>query len=339
MKLRILRADCLDVIKTFPDNHVDSIVTDPPYGLNIGNNDWDTKDPKTILWKECLRVLKPGGFLLAFGGCRVYHRLASNIEDSGFVIHPMIAWVYGSGFSKAANLEKILNKNGVNDAEKWKGWYYGLQTLRPTIEPICMAQKPYEGATCESIQKWGVGAINIDGCRVGDRTLVAHKVLPQLGMFNCREEVGKPRDQPKENFSDHSDITKPPRVGRFPSNLIHDGSEKAMELFPETVASKKGTSRDLDCTVARFYYCAKVSKSERGENNIHPTVKPVALMSYLCKLVTPPGKTILDPFMGSGSTGIACKMLGFGFIGIEKEKEFFDTARSRISKSCKIEAG
>ena len=440
--------DCLDVLRTMADNSIDAIVTDPPYGLSFMGKRWDYDVPDEAVWRECLRVLKPGGHLLAFAGTRTQHRMAVRIEDAGFEIRDMIAWVYGSGFPKSLDVSKAIDRqrhdteqvyqvtawirsardaagksnrdiddafgcngmgrhwtdvpptgkqpavptldqipklldvlgltlddvpddireliwtlNGnkgqpgaawyerevvgqklVNGAEGTAGGYangiasiagydvnrrreiditapatpaakawHGWGTaLKPALEPITVARKPIVGTVANNVLTWGTGGVNVDGSRIP-----------------C--ESGQ---------------------GRFPANLIHDGSEEAVLGMGES---------------SRYFYCAKASKRDRDEGcegleerearrygeqaqgpspqqtprtsvnqrNHHPTVKPTDLMRYLCRLVTPPNGTVLDPFMGSGSTGKAAILEGFRFIGIEREAEYLEIARARIDHVTK----
>lgn len=365
--------DCLAVLKTMPDASVDSIVTDPPYGLAFMGKKWDYDVPSVEIWAECLRVLKPGGHLLAFAGTRTQHRMAVRIEDAGFEIRDMIAWVYGSGFPKSLDVSKAIDKAagakrkvvGPNPnsrpnmvrveasvlaprvdapltapatkaARKWQGWG---TALKPALEPITVARKPLIGTVAENVLAHGTGALNVDGCRVpgaleGDPT--------RFAKTDGGEFIYKFDNAPTVRAE-----------GRWPANLIHDNSEEVVGLFPVTGASKAaprggtnpnpmdwGKSRpdgqiakghnDNGGSAARFFYCAKASKRDRGEGNSHPTVKPTDLMRYLCRLVTPPGGTVFDPFMGSGSTGKAAKLEGFNFIGIELDVDYLKIALARI---------
>ena len=482
----IIHGDCLEVLRGMEADSVDSIVTDPPYGLSFMGKKWDYDVPSVEIWAECLRVLKPGGHLLAFAGTRTQHRMAVRIEDAGFEIRDMIAWVYSSGFPKSMNLDRkrgevfcgcegtgkqesecvmrpmrdedvpqtinhsekcgevlwpSLQEQGAPaegwkelsdaeirgressvegwcDAEKtkgelygsslcasaglgvangkggwlhngtspcngsdvrvssdkngscgsfrpqsieqspiepgpvsnergsqaWRGWQIcsgcskpiipkGLGTaIKPALEPITVARKPLVGTVAENVLKHGTGALNIDGCRVAT---------------DDGENRARPPRTPNEilgggkganlTASEHND------AGRWPANLIHDGSEPA-ELLGDA---------------ARFFYCAKASKRDRDDGlegfpekphyteahakpnragresqtrpNHHPTVKPTDLMRYLCRLVTPPKGTVLDPFAGSGSTGKAAVLEGFNFIGIEREAEYVAIAKARIN--------
>lgn len=363
----IILGDCLVELKKLPENSVDSIVTDPPYGLSFMGKKWDYDVPKVEVWIEAIRVLKPGGHLLSFGGTRTYHRMVVAIEDAGFEIRDMVSWVYGSGFPKSLNLKAVMPGFGT--------------ALKPAVEPICLARKPLSEKTVASnVLKWGTGGINIDGCRVGTETLVNEYCAKKEGYMSDGEGASGGA------FSKDGSNTV---VGRFPANLLHDGSDEVVGLFPNTksgvikpytekpqnpssfnFAGRKKPAFDYadPGSASRFFYCAKSSKSERnrglegmgekenahstygihsdeglewnGRNpenrsrkmaNHHPTVKPIALMRYLCRLITPKGGTVLDPFMGSGSTGIGAELEGFNFIGIEREEEYVKIAESRIA--------
>jgi len=363
----IHNGDCLQVLRTLPDCSVDSCVTDPPYGLAFMGKKWDYDVPSSEVWQECLRVLKPGGHLLAFAGTRTQHRMAVRIEDAGFEIRDMIAWVYGSGFPKSLDVSKAIDKaagaereryeraafggtfsddNGTtygtalsNDpateaAKQWQGWG---TALKPSLEPITVARKPFTGTVAENVLQHGTGALNVDGCRVGTDIVKTQHTRKQKG-----SSVGWHPEATGETTS---------HTGRFPANLIHDGSEEVVGLFPETAPSKQseGVSRkngvlkhqgenarpshntferttELEGytdsgSAARFFYCAKADPSER-RNSKHPTIKPVALMRYLVRLVTPPGGVVLDPFAGSGTTIEAARLEHCRAIGIEREAEY-----------------
>jgi DNA modification methylase len=421
LKVQLHNGECIEVMRSMPDNSVDALVTDPPYGLSFMGKKWDYDVPSEEVWRECLRVLKPGGHLLAFAGTRTQHRMACRIEDSGFEIRDMIAWVYGSGFPKSLDVSKAIDKSngdpnrlhkftawmrstgltarqldeltGTNmgghyltkasqpaiptpelwevirpqcrdvpswvdelveriqaerevvgqsrivpdakvtrphfaaiagdgsasreyfdtspttpAARQWQGWG---TALKPALEPITMARKPFTSSVAANVVEHGTGAINVDGCRVSD----AH-------------------------------------AGRWPANLIHDDGDDVQQVLGDA---------------SRFFYCPKASKSDRDEGleempevhrvngnkwtdqdyrvingerpetaesgprkNIHPTVKPTDLMRYLCRLVTQPGGVVLDPFMGSGSTGKAAVLEGFRFVGIERDETYFEIAKRRI---------
>ena len=322
--INLLNGDCLEQMKTLPDNSVDSIVTDPPYGISFMAKKWDYDVPKVKVWKEAMRVLKPGGHALIACGTRTQHRMVVNIEDAGFEIRDVVSWIYGSGFPKSLNIHK-------KDERCPEGWG---TALKPACEFFTLARKPLsEKTVAANVLKWGTGGINIDGCRAGSETLPKQKAgQAKIGTF------------------DRQDMVTPERQGRFPANLIHDGSQKVLELFPETKPSRIGKPRGTkkkglfanskfnkvgkehndSGSAARFFYCPKASKKDRDEGNHHPTVKPTALMQYLCRLITPTGGVVLDPYMGSGSTGKAAVQEGFSFVGCELDEDYYKIAKSRI---------
>jgi DNA modification methylase len=351
---KVYCGNCLDVMAAIPDNSIDSIVSDPPYGLSFMGKKWDYDVPSVEIWAECLRVLKPGGHLLAFAGTRTQHRMAVRIEDAGFEIRDLIAWVYGSGFPKSLDVSKAIDKaagaerevvgdkldrpgyhlkghsggeafgHGIASttpktrlaaalitapateaARQWAGWG---TALKPALEPITVARKPLIGTVAANVLAHGTGALNVDECRVGTDGGTRGTDFAKTGLLGIG---GK------------ATITQL-NAGRWPANLIHDGSDDVAGLLNDA---------------ARFFYCAKASKRDRDEGNSHPTVKPTDLMRYLCRLVTPPGGTVFDPFMGSGSTGKAATLEGFSFIGAEMQKEYFDIAASRIGKKGSIQQG
>lgn len=368
--------DCLEILSAMPEMSVDAIVTDPPYGLSFMGKKWDYDVPDEAVWRECLRVLKPGGHLLCFAGTRTQHRMAVRIEDAGFEIRDMIAWVYGSGFPKSHDVSKAIDRAAgaerevvertrrdagsksdhafehsrsleyditapaTPEAQQWSGWG---TALKPALEPITVARKPLIGTVAENVLRYGTGAINVDGCRVGRRA---------DDQSRWSHTGSKASDNRAMSGGNYARDPQPDAAGRFPANLIHDGSEEVVGLFPErdgavsngtkgttgssgiynkgwvAVAQKPG--RADSGSAARFFYCAKASKADRDEGNHHPTVKPTDLMRYLCRLITPPGGIVLDPFMGSGSTGKAAVLEGFSFIGIERELEYIEIARARI---------
>jgi site-specific DNA-methyltransferase (adenine-specific) len=300
---------------------------------------------------EALRVAKPGAHLLAFGGTRTFHRLTCAIEDAGWEIRDCLMWVYGSGFPKSLDVSKAIDKaagaerkvvgrtrksvasmapgegNFSDDAYQWrpefdrtspatdaaKQWAGWGTALKPAWEPIILARKPLEGTVAENVQKWGTGALNIDGCRIeGERGSGV------WGSSNTTCQDGRTFNASPDGEEYRSEQHL---AGRWPANLLHDGSDEVVGMFLGAV---------------RFFYCAKASKAERGPGNTHPTVKPIDLMRYLCRLVTPPGGTVLDPFMGSGSTGKACVLEGFGFIGIDNVPEYVEIARRRIEGTAPL---
>ena len=492
--MTVLHGDCLELMPILGENSVDSIVTDPPYGLSFMGKDWDHGVPGVHFWQEALKVLKPGGYLLAFGGTRTFHRLACAIEDAGFEMRDTIMWVYGSGFPKSLDVSKAIDKAGgkptppgfaawikaeretkgltakdlcergkfykninhgglisnwesglgfpnaeqfnllcdllelpfdrreevqrevlgwrqvapgvafsnegptelpitipaTDAARQWEGWG---TALKPAYEPIIVARKPLDGTVAANVLKWGTGGLNIDGCRVGDEVLPAQTAgQAKLGTFV------------------RHDMVTPERTGRWPANLIHDGSDEVLAGFPDSKGQLADAKTDGACkfgnvyspmrygrkdepsadsdnegavgfkmkpgarrldsgSAARFFYCSKASKADRDEGleafedkvlamsnqakaeqargnlhqgesgmstgkvrkNNHPTVKPTDLMRYLCRLVTPPGGLVLNPFTGSGSTGKAAKREGFSFIGIELQAEYVEIAKARIA--------
>lgn len=314
MLTEILCGDNLPILREMPDNSVDAIVTDPPYGLSFMGRKWDYDVPSVELWAECLRVLKPGGHLLAFAGTRTQHRMAVRIEDAGFEIRDMIAWVYGSGFPKSLDIGKAV--------KEWDGWG---TALKPALEPITLARKPLDERTiAANVLTWGTGGVNVDGCRVEGEI---NNATPYKYTGNNGNSLGQASERLRTNGSG----ARSP-LGRFPANFIHDGSDEVVRLFP---VQPSGKNDGKMVSAARFFYCAKASRSEReagleGDKCTHPTVKPIALMRYLCRLVTPPGGIVLDPFTGSGTTGCAATLEGFGFVGIEREAEYAEIARRRV---------
>ena len=381
--MRLIQGDCLEVIKTLPDNSVDSCVTDPPYGLKFMGKKWDYNVPTVEQWQEVYRVMKPGAFLLSFGGTRTYHRMVVNIEDAGFEIRDQIQWLYGSGFPKSLDIGKAIDRaagvertegkriwkgglrhsnklgggsdqeNGTTsllkydtpatpEAEQWDGWG---TALKPANEPICLARKPLsEKTVAANVLKWGTGGLNIDGCRVGTEELSYVSDMSRMQKWS--------KEQGARLYTDGFKSGALPKTvtGRWPANVIHSGEDEVVGLFPNVGGpwgkDSKGESHGEGSmfgiggvnsqnelrgresgSAARFFYVAKASKAERGEGNNHPTVKPLKLMCYLCRLVTPPGGTVLDCYVGSGTTGVAAQIEGFDFIGIDKD---IDIATRRI---------
>lgn len=420
MNKQLIVGDCLEELDRLDENSVDAIITDPPYELNFMNKGWDNAGVSfnKNTWEKCLRVLKPGGYLLAFGGSRTFHRIACAIEDAGFEIRDTIMWIYGSGFSKSMNIglaldkkkgveskvvgtktqtgakskltQQLINNGGFSDPNptvfevkeaqnEWRGWG---TCLKPAFEPIIVARKPFKGTLVDNILEYGVGGLNIDECRI------AHNEPQKFTNRNPKDgEVFNTDTSGYDNTKNHIASASP--NGRFPANIIHDGSEEATRDMPKTKGCqgkgfKKGDYKSSavnttfsrgDCvpyndsgSASRYFYCAKASKKDRDEGldkfelrqttdgsirnnfetankfgansamrrNIHPTVKPTALMQYLVRLVCPKGSVILDPFMGSGSTGKAIayenreRNAGYSFIGIEQNPEYVEIAKARI---------
>lgn len=361
-RVTLYPGDCLDVLASLPENSIDSAVMDPPYHLTsiverfgadgakptkadgatgvykrsaagFMGKQWDGGDIafQVATWEAVKRVLKPGGYILAFASTRGFWRMSVAIEDAGFITHPLIAWVFGSGFPKATRLK----------AEGYDGWRYGGQALKPAIEPIYMGQKPFSEKTgTANVLLHGTGAINIDGCRVGEED-------------TRRLKSGGANDFPHEDDSwNPAPVVVGSASGRWPANLIHDGSEDVLVAFPEapgqqrevneTFAPKQGTAvygdygprptvtpRDDGGSAARFFYSAKADADDRIGSK-HPTVKPVDLMRYLVRLVTPPGGTVLDCFAGTGTTGEAAWREGFNAVLIEREPEYQQDIAERM---------
>ena len=385
--------DAFDVLPELPDESVHAVVTDPPYGLAFMGRDWDDFEPKEYQewcerWaREVKRVLKPGGHLLAFSGNRTHHRLFTGVEDAGFEIRDTLTWHYGSGFPKASDVSKTIDKradaerevvgtkanqpgyadtesNGkirptehaggydgyldetapaTDAAKKWDGWKTGL---KPATEFVVMARKPYDGATVDSVLENGTGALNIDGCRVegGERPNREHDHDDDRDLFNVNSDIrpGKAKGTTTE--------------GRYPANVVFDEttadaldrevgeletgggdkSDKKEYTKDQPVPRDENKGKIYERTKggpSRYFYTSKASRSERTEGgaiqNDHPTVKPGDLMEWLIRLVTREGQVVLDPFTGSGTTCMAAKGLGRGFIGIERQAKYADIARVR----------
>lgn len=382
MSNKLHHGDCLEVMPTLDADSVDAIISDPPYGLSFMGKAWDHGVPGEVFWREALRVAKPGAHLLAFGGTRTFHRLTVAIEDAGWEIRDCVMWVYGSGFPKSHDVSKAIDKAAgakreqgkagrysarrpknyvvaniggfmgtlgsstnalvtapaADAAQQWNGWG---TALKPAFEPIIVARKPLIGTVAANVLAHGTGALNIDECRMG--THGKRFESPRGGIWTTDGDA-------KAKLVDNP-------LGRWPANLIHDGSDEVTAGFPDAGGhglGTKGAKYTMNNTVygkgwadraptghndtgsaARFFYCAKASKADRDDNNNHPTVKPTALMQYLCKLVTPLNGIILDPFMGSGSTGKAATLERFNFIGIDLSAEYVAIAQARIDAATK----
>ena len=390
----IINGDCVEEMKKLDDNSVDSIVTDPPYELGFMGKSWDSTGIayNIDVWREALRVLKPGGHMLAFGGTRTYHRMASAIEDAGFEIRDMMQWLHGSGMPHGQDISKAIDKklgvtrevigqshngsgaqpNKLNnhahgdtgigyadgsgkifditapasdEAKQWSGWN---THLKPSCEPMVLARKPIsEKTVADNVMRWGTGGINIDDSRI------YRDPNDKSGWSVTGSKESENRAMSGKNYARNP---KPDNAGRFPANVLLDETAAAIldeqsgtltsgkvspagykgeytgniygkfahnQLNPASVYGDSGGA-------SRFFYCAKASKRERGDGNVHPTVKPLKLMEYLVTLVTPPNGTVLDPFAGSGTTGIAAKNKGFNFVGIEQDEHYCEIARRRI---------
>lgn len=355
MSVTVHHGDSRDVLKSLADASIDSVVCDPPYALvSIGKRfgaegaaaaqvgktgayarasagfmgqRWDTGETAfdPAFWAEVLRVMKPGGHLIAFSGTRTYHRLVCAIEDAGFEIRDQIGWLFGSGFPKSHN-----------QSGEWEGWG---SALKPAWEPIVLARKPLIGTIAANLEAHGTGALNIDASRIAGESTARQN----------RAEMGYHGGNIADEYVTGSD------KGRWPANVIHDGSEEVVGAFPESDGSgpprtlkRNPGHRDGDWgmnaasgdeavlrgagsgSAARFFYSAKADAADRCGSK-HPTVKPIDLMAYLCRLVTRPGGTVLDPFAGSGSTGMACLREGFDCILIEREEQYVADIHRRLA--------
>lgn len=401
--------DAWEVLDSLPESSVDSVITDPPYEIGFMNKGWDNTGVAfdRITWEKVLRVLKPGGYLLAFNHSRTFHRMAVAIEDAGFEIRDTIMWLYGSGFPKSMDISKAIdNKYGAErevigtkktrelpndvpfgqgliashansiagrktngqveidittaateEAKQWEGWG---TALKPAYEPIIMARKPIPTTVADNVLTHGVGGINIDECRVGTEGGTTKSNVVNVGKVKTNFTIG--------NQNIKNDITEIDG-GRFPANVIHDGSEEATSNMWDN---------ETDNDASRYFYTAKASKKDRDEGlqafqehstgdlqggrkegsagsimpddgrlnpyagagavrrNTHPTVKPTDLMQYLVRLISPKGATVLDLFMGSGSTGKATMIenqereANYHFIGIDRTEEYLPIAQARI---------
>jgi site-specific DNA-methyltransferase (adenine-specific) len=355
MNFEILTGDNKDTLKTLEDNSIDAIVTDPPYGIDFLGKAWDANTGALETYTECLRVLKPGGYILAFSAARTYHHLAVTLEQAGFEIRDQLMWLYGSGFPKAQDIGKAIDKRGTaNDYHGWK------TALKPAHEPIVMARKPFKGSTIDNVLKHGVGALNIDESRVPYEdqkdidTYLNNKKGPmergtgvdgeKIGMF----DNGVGFKNIKRAVSVEEDL---PEQGRFPSNVIGEVegyqkffycpkvSRKERHIGFEDPGTQTRRARDENGNV--LDYPEKIDGASgtvlveqfqlNNKGNNHPTVKPVELMKYLINLVTPPNSVVLDPFNGSGSTGMAAVELGHRYIGCELDPAYVDIATRRIT--------
>lgn len=360
-RVLLYSGDCLAVLDALPENSIDSVCCDPPYHLTsivdrFGGDDaapaksgktgayarasagfmgkkWDGGDIafKPDTWAKVLRVLKPGGYIVAFASTRGFGRMQVALEDAGFITHPMIVWIFGTGFPKATRVK----------ADGFEGWRYGRQALKPAIEPIYMGQKPFSESTgTANILRWGTGALNIDGCRV-----------PLDGDYKSKAN-GRPSQTGLPDNYDPSNANQPDTQGRWPANVVHDGSDEVLAAFPSAGGqqgrakiggAKSGAvygdfahnlsinpdPRGDSGSAARFFYSAKADIEDRLGSK-HPTVKPVDLNRWLVRLVTPTGGVVLDPFAGTGSTGEAAWREGMSAVLIERESEYQDDIRRRM---------
>jgi len=426
---KIINGDNLEVLKTYPDNHFDSIVTDPPYGISFLGKGWDEHTGLVETYKECLRVLKPGGHLLAFSAARTYHRLATSIEDAGFEVRDQIMWIYSSGFPKSQDVgRQIQKKIGVEktvpssigkkegdtrapeggessysgkqtvctspEAKQWSGW--GTQ-LKPAHEPIVMARKPLKQTIAKNCLEYGTGAINIDDTRIPFEDAEDEKEHTENCELLSQYTKMYDKDGGKEIYETMSQTRKKPSGGANGANRLTFGSEPIKNEPGEMYEpSNKGrfpsnVIGEIQEPYQKYFYCPKVNRKERhlgfdtekiptgssgepyGENgasysslkfrreeggtengsngvqvlhkrdpqefkgNNHPTVKPIKLMDYLIRLVTPKGGKVLDPFSGSGSTGCAAVKAGYDYTGIELDAKYCEISEKRINACIKGE--
>jgi len=428
-KWKTFQGNCLDIMDQFPDNHFDVIITDPPYELNFMNKKWDNSGIafQASTWEKALRLLKPGGYLAAFGASRTNHRLICAIEDAGFIIKDSLLWVTSQGFPKSMNISKAIDKKlGVDPtivgdnpnyrpahkkngkgfdktvgaapleemkitkpaselAQKWDG--YGT-ALKPCYEKIVLGQKPLEGTYIDNILEHGVGAINIDACR-----------LPLHEGENTSRTLSNKQGWKQTSPQGSGSVDNNWKKGRWPGNILFEhhpdcelkGTKKVKSssggkqsginalgqssgwnkhnniptiiqppLNPDGSETMENWECHIDCPVrildeqtgkgnqgaedgdkrfaSRFFYCGKAARKDRGDFNKHVSVKPTPVMRWLVKLLSPPGDEvlILDPFMGSGSTGKACMLEGKKFVGIEQEPEYINWAEKRIKEAEEV---
>ena len=320
MTYTIHTGDCRDVLRTLDAESIDACVTDPPYGLSFMGKGWDRGVPGIEFWTEVLRVLKPGAHILAFGGSRTFHRLTVAIEDAGFEIRDCLSWLYGSGFPKSHNLP-----GGLGTA------------LKPGWEPVILARKPFRGTVAANVEAHGVGALRVEECRVpapGEST-VRVSTAPKGWSGNWGSDDGR-------GYTGGSDN------GRWPANVLHDGCLDA-EPWGRYFYSAKASRADRDAGLDALPVLTPGERSNREEGsegvtayaggrgparNPHPTVKPTELMRWCCRLITPPGGIVLDPFCGSGSTGRGAVLEGLGFVGVELDAGYAEIARLRVEAAA-----
>ena len=396
MKYQILHGDNRVTLKTLADNSVDAIVTDPPYGIDFLGKAWDANTGAVETYAECLRVLKPGGHILAFSAARTYHHLAVTLEAAGFEIRDQIMWIYSSGFPKSQDIGRSIQRSEKNkDPNEWSGW--GTQ-LKPAHEPIALARKPIKLSIARNCQTHGTGALNIDASRVGNfiatqpstGTNVIHRELEGLNEPNASEGIPNTQGRfpsnvigdiplyqkyfycPKVSRSERhigfdqlppsEPLNSPDQVRNHPlwepsigtnahrlkekirAHSIKTHWQMAEEMGGSLVDHEGNPTRSgnkaLIPGVGDIYthslskkyedWCKQNNKSMPNSGNNHPTVKPIELMKYLIRLITPPGGTVLDPFSGSGSTGCAAVELGMTYIGCELDERYVAIARRRI---------
>jgi site-specific DNA-methyltransferase (adenine-specific) len=397
MTWKILQGDNRDTLKTIADNSIDAIVTDPPYGIDFLGKAWDANTGALETYQECLRVLKPGGHILAFSAARTYHHLAVTLEQAGFEIRDQIMWIYSSGIPNCQDIgrsierseQKVKNKATKNklanndkvyfpDPEnvpvesagqltaprcslchsstgpihkkcsredcirpwektpannEWAGWG---TALKPAHEPIALARKPMKSSIAQNCQKWGTGALNIDATRIPYDGEEPSTWFDQ----EERTNVGYKLTQ-----GSSSKITSEAKDGRFPSNVIGEILQADYQKYfycPKVSRAERHIGHEMPPAMFGDMkgaydddgqrYAVELDRREGNVGNNHPTVKPIELMKYLIKLITPKGGTVLDPFNGSGSTGCAAVELGFNYIGCELDPKYVEISEKRIDK-------
>ena len=373
MTWKILQGDNRDTLKTLADNSIDAIVTDPPYGIDFLGKDWDANTGALETYQECLRVLKPGGHILAFSAARTYHHLAITLEQAGFEIRDQIMWIYSSGFPKSQDVGRSIQRSlGVKEkkivksttglshvggtyaeeraefakeyeivtvtdpeAKAWEGWG---TALKPAHEPIALARKPMKGSIAQNCQKWGTGALNIDATRVEER--FPSNVIGEILQEDYQKYFYCPKVSRRERHTGFE--LPPPMFGGVQGCYDENGERFAVGFDDRAEGKTKKKKHDplghiptnpngmWDDGVQFQNQQAFSGATEKGNN--HPTVKPIELMKYLIKLITPKGGTVLDPFNGSGSTGCAAVELGFDYIGCELDPKYVEISEKRIDK-------
>jgi site-specific DNA-methyltransferase (adenine-specific) len=395
----LIAGDCIERLRDLDAASVDAVVTDPPYEIAMMGKGWDRTgvafSPAT--WREVLRVIKPGGHLVAFGAPRSYHRLACAIEDAGFDIRDSLHWCFGSGFPKSHDVSKAIDKAAgaerevirqatragnaerrgageqgstygdshggfttfsdpvTESAKRWDGWG---TALKPAHEPIVLARRALDGTVSETVLRFGTGAINVEGCRVGAGDIPGRwppNVL--LSHVDGCERIGEARIQSTGHYAAarpaSATLSGPEGHGgqaglaerhtRGESVAVYRCVEgcPVAEIDRQDGRPQGGPSRFFPCfhyeqKAARTERESGLAKAEKGWANLHPTVKPVGIMRWLCRLVTPPDGVVLDPFAGSGSTGIAALREGFRFVGIEREDTYISIARRRLEEDAPL---
>ena len=357
MTFRILQGDNRETLKTIPDNSIDAIVTDPPYGIDFLGKDWDANTGALETYQECLRVLKPGGHILAFSAARTYHHLAITLEQAGFEIRDQLMWIYSSGFPKSQDVGRSIQRGlGVKEIKKyktnsprvggdgefvadgtkeqiactdpeakaWEGWG---TALKPAHEPIALARKPLKLSIAKNAQKWGTGALNIDATRIERDQEEARFPSNVIGEIpDYQKYFYCPKVSRRERHMGFDESMSEKKMLEIMGGHYTDPNEggKSIWLPDKGVIYAHGLKHEYS------EWCKNNNKDPGRVGNNHPTVKPVELMEYLIKLVTPPGGTVLDPFNGSGSTGMAAVGLGFNYIGCELDPNYVAITEKRI---------